>query len=150
MARLDKIASHDGIVDHLNNDGSIVSVVINTRSACATCEAHSRCGFAESKDKVVDIHTQGVAYTPGEHVIVNISEGRGLLAVWIAYVLPAIIMLAVIISLSMAHMSELVVIIAALAALALYVALLFLLRRHISSRFVLSVQKQQKSDTPLC
>ena len=55
-----------------------------------------------------------------------------------------------IISLSMAHMSELVVIIAALAALALYVALLFLLRRHISSRFVLSVQKQQKSDTPLC
>ncbi len=150
MARLDKIASHDGIVDHLNHDGSIVSVVINTRSACTTCEAHSRCGFAESKDKVVDIPTQGVAYTPGEHVIVNISEGRGLLAVWIAYVLPAIIMLAVIISLSMAHMSELVVIIAALAALALYVALLFLLRRHISSRFVLSVQKQQKSDTPLC
>jgi sigma-E factor negative regulatory protein RseC len=109
-------------------------------SACATCQAHSRCGFAESKNKTLDIPTvDWQSYTQGDRVTVHIDESRGMLAVWLAYVLPALIMLAVIIALSVAGLPEWIVILATLASLGLYILLLYLRRQKINTRFTLTL-----------
>ena len=142
MAGLERIASHDGTVKRVLNGA--VEVEIVSTSACASCEAHGKCGFAEAKNKTVAVPTADwQRYAEGERVVVNIDESRGMLAVWIAYVLPALVLLGVIIGLSVAGAPELTVALAALAALALYTGALYLLRGRIGRKFTLTVAHQQ-------
>jgi sigma-E factor negative regulatory protein RseC len=138
MERLERIASHPGVVTSVGKGR--VTVKIEAVSACASCAAHGRCGFAESKDKTVEVPADNWNdYREGQEVMVNIDESRGMLAVWLAYVLPAILMLAAIIGLTAAHVSEGLVALAALAVLGLYVLVLLLRRRHVERHFTLTI-----------
>ena len=140
MEKMDRIASHDGVVTRLL-DGR-VEVKIEAVSACATCAAHGRCGFAESKDKTVEVPAADWRnYAVGEAVTVHIDESRGMLAVWLAYVLPALLMLAVIIGLSLAHVPEWAVVLGGFAVLGLYILVLYLRRRKVEKRFALTITK---------
>lgn len=142
MERLDRIASHDGIVTAVKK-GS-VEVRIKAVSACATCAAHAKCGFAESKDKTVEIPSDDWQnYRQGDAVTVHIDESRGMLAVWMAYVLPALLILAVIITLSLLHLPEWMVVASALAVLGLYILILYLRRRKVESHFTLTLTTKQ-------
>lgn len=139
---------HPGIVTAVKP--GFVTVQITSVSACAACQAHSRCGFAESKTKTLNIPTSELR-TPnselsaGDPVTVTIDHTRGLLATWWAYVVPALLILAVAIGFSLAGMSEPVVILLTLAILALYILALFLLRKKLDSKFTLFVEKQSNS-----
>lgn len=143
MERLDRIASHDGIVTAVNSGR--VRVRIEAVSACASCAAHGRCGFAESKEKEVDVPAADWAdYQPGQPVTVHIDESRGMLAVWIAYVLPALLMLAAIVGLSLARVPEWAVVLSAFAVLGLYILVLYLRRRRVERHFTLTLSPQEK------
>ena len=143
MEKLERIASHDGIVTAVKE--GLVTVKIEAISACATCAAHGKCGFAESKEKTVEVPSDDwKQYSEGQPVTVHIDESRGMLAVWIAYVLPALLMLATIIGLSMAHLPEWVVVLAAFAILGIYVLLLYLRRRKVDSPFTLTITTKQQ------
>lgn len=138
MEKLERVASHAGIVQSIKK-GS-VAVQIEAVSACATCQAHAHCGFAESKNKTVDVPTADwQQYHEGDAVTVHIDESRGMLAVWIAYVLPALLLLAVIIGLSLAHLPEWAVVLASFAVLALYILILYLRRRKVEAHFTLTI-----------
>lgn len=138
MERLDRIASHDGIVTAVKSGR--VSVQIESVSACASCAAHGKCGFAESKNKTVEVPSEEwQRYREGDRVTVHIDESRGMLAVWLAYVLPAVLMLAVIIIFSLLHMPEWAVVLAAFAVLGIYIAVLYLRRRRVESHFTLTL-----------
>ena len=69
----------------------------------------------------------------------HIDESRGMLAVWMAYVLPALLMLVVIITLSLLHLPEWVVVVSAFAVLGLYILVLYLRRRKVDSHFTLTI-----------
>lgn len=130
--------THEGTVIAVN-PGS-VKVQILSVSACASCAAHSKCGFAESKEKTLDIPVDNPsAFTVDEKVEVRISEERGLLATWIAYILPALLIVAAAVALSLVGLPEPTVILLTFAALALYLLLLYLLRHKINNNFTLSV-----------
>lgn len=142
MEKLERVASHAGTV--LATKKGFVSVQIEAISACATCQAHAHCGFAESKNKTLDIPTADwQQYHEGDAVTVNIDESRGMLAVWIAYVLPALLMLAVIIGLSLAHLPEWAVVLGGFAVLGLYILILYLRRKKVESRFTLTITHNQ-------
>ena len=133
-----RIASHDGIVTAVRK--GVVTVRIEAVSACAACAAHGRCGFAESKDKTVEVPSGDWSrYAPGDAVTVHIDESRGMLAVWLAYVLPAILMLAVIVGLSLARLPEWLVVLGAFAILGIYILLLYLRRRKVEQHFTLTL-----------
>ena len=142
-----RIASHDGVVTDVRR-GS-VSVRIESVSACASCAAHSRCGFAESKEKILDVPVGSAAgtFNVGDSVTVHIDESRGMLAVWLAYVLPAILLLAVIIGLSLARLPEWAVVLAAFVTLGLYILGLYLRRRKVERHFTLTVSKHSTLNT---
>lgn len=141
MEKLERIASHRGIVTAVQPDR--VTVRIEAVSACATCAAHSKCGFAESKEKEIVVPADDWnTYAVGQTATVHIDESRGMLAVWIAYVLPALLMLATIVGLSLAHAPEWAVVLAAFAVLGLYVLVLYLRRRKVERRFTLTLTHQ--------
>ena len=138
MERHREIATHSGIVTKVA-DGK-VEVQIESVSACASCQAHAHCGFAESKNKTLEIPSADwQQYQAGETVTVRIDESRGLLAVWIAYLLPALLMLAVIVGLSIAGLPEWAVVLAAFATLGLYVVALYYTRRRVENKFTLTI-----------
>ncbi len=138
-----EIATHEGRVTAVKEGR--VTVQIRSVSACASCQAHGKCGFADAKDKTLDIPTDDwKRYTEGQTVSVRISQGRGLLAVWIAYILPALLLLGVIIGLSLAGLSEPAVIGSTFGMLALYVLALYILRHRINNKFTLQITPNTK------
>ena len=96
---------HDGIVIAVNGDGTIRVRIVQT-SACATCQAKSMCASAESKEKEIlalfvgeeakrrEGERQDIKL--GDEVVVMVQQKMGWKAVLLAYVLPFIVMMAVI------------------------------------------------------
>ena len=134
--------THPGIVTAVKP--GFVTVQITSVSACASCQAHSRCGFAESKTKTLDIPSSNLQpptsdLQPGDKVTVTIDHTRGLLATWWAYILPALLLLAVAVPLSLLGLPEPLVIFLTLAALVLYILFLYLFKKKLDSKFTLTL-----------
>jgi sigma-E factor negative regulatory protein RseC len=141
---------HPGIVTAVKP--GFVTVQIESTSACAACAAHSKCGFAESKTKSLDIPIpqdfktsrlrdfETSSFAVGDRVTVTIDHTRGLLATWWAYVLPAILLIAVAVALSLAALPEPLVILLTFATLGLYLLVLYLFREKLDSRFTLELK----------
>ena len=128
---------HSGIV--IKSENGIVSVKIESLSACATCESHGSCGFAEKKDKVIDVRTPNWGiYQQGDRVVVSITETLGMKAVWIAYILPAILDLILFVILYR-FLSELACALIALAFIGLYFGILYLFRKKLDRKFSFSL-----------
>ena len=135
---MEKIAQHDGIVTEVLH--GTVRVQIHTVSACAACEAHGKCGFADSKDKTMDIDTpHWQQYHVGDQVTVTVATNRGLQAVAIAYLLPSLLLLASFITLTTLHLSECWVALITLLGVALYAGILYLCRHRLQRKFTMAV-----------
>ena len=133
--------THDGTV--LTVQPGLVKVQMQVLSACASCEAHARCTFSAKKDKIVDIETQQwQQYHEGDPVTVIINSGHGLLAVLLAYILPAVVILATFALLFSLHLSELWVALITLVAVALYGGILFLCRNRLQRKFTFRLAKR--------
>ena len=131
---------HPGIVSAVKP--GFVTVQIESTSACAVCAAHSKCGFAESKTKSLDIPIDDNLndnFKVGDRVTVTIDHTRGLLATWWAYVVPAVLLLGAVVGFTLAELPEPIVILLSLAVLAVYILILFLLRKKLDSQFTLTV-----------
>ena len=87
--------SHTGIIEAI--EGGMMKVRIVQTSACAACKVASHCSAAESKEKTVEVYAPKAAerHQVGDDVVVTMSERNGRDAVIIAFVIPLVIMLAV-------------------------------------------------------
>ncbi len=132
------IVEHDGVVTAVCD--KTVTVQIKSVSACASCAAHAKCGFAESKDKTLEIPLPSSPLQAGDKVLVCIDSGSGMKAVWIAYLMPAIMIIGVVIGLSAAGVAEGLVALAAFGVLALHILALFLLRTKIERKFQITIK----------
>lgn len=131
------IAQHPGKVTAVAE--GVVTVTIVSTSACSQCEAHAHCGFAENKEKSIDIATrQWQQYSVGDSVQVNIDTSLGLKAVLLAYLLPAILLLAVLFPL-LNVISEPLAVLIALAALTLYYSILYKCRNRLQKKFTFGI-----------
>lgn len=133
-----QIASHDGVVTAVKKGR--VTVKIEAVSACASCAAHGKCGFAESKDKTIEVPTSDwQEYHEGDSVTVHIDQQHGMLAVWIAYILPALLIIAAVVGCSLASLPEWVVVVVAFIVLGIYIAALSIFRHKIDKHFTLTI-----------
>ena len=129
---------HSGVV--LSSQNGCVEVKIEVLSACAHCEAHARCGMADSKEKIVTAQTDDwQSYREGEKVNVIMSEQNGLLAVLFAYVLPALIILTAFISLYLLKVPELLTALITLAITGIYALVLYFNRNHLQKKFSIQI-----------
>lgn len=132
-----KTVSHKGVVVAV--DGNKIKVQIESVSACAACHAKGMCTLSDKEDKLIDIESPKAADKKvGDVVTVVVAQQRGMQAVVLAYILPAIVVILSLVGL-LNIVSEPVAIILSLLSLAVYYLILYLLRNKISSKFVMTL-----------
>lgn len=134
---MSKTVSHKGVVVAV--DGRRLKVQIESVSACAACHAKGMCTLSDKEEKLIDIESPAaVDKKVGDVVTVVVTEQRGMQAVVLAYILPAIVVILSLVGL-LKIVSEPVAIILSLLSLAVYYILLYLFRNRISSKFVMTL-----------
>lgn len=137
---------HEGKVVSVDKD--YIGVEIVNKSACAACHAKGVCGASDASIKVVevaqDITTLTEDYQVGETVNVVMRESMGTQAVWLAYVVPLMVLMAAILVFWLCQASEVVMGLGSLGILALYYVILYFFRNKISKIFTFSIEKQPK------
>ncbi|MBQ6236962.1 MAG: SoxR reducing system RseC family protein [Bacteroidales bacterium] len=137
------IATHDGVVVSIQEQK--VTVEMHVISACSTCKAHEKCAFVDKDDKIVQIETPDWKdYAVGDNVIVSVDESLGLLAVLLAYILPAILIIGSVVLLSRISDSEVLVAFTSIAITALYFLILYRAHHRLQKKFSFSLKKEEK------
>lgn len=136
---MSKIVTHKGKVIHL--EGLDVRVMIESMSACAACHAKGMCTLSDKEDKIIDIKVsaeRAAKLNVGDEVMVAVSQQRGMQAVLLAYILPAIlVVLSLILLLKL--LPEPLAILSALAVLGVYYYVLYLFRNKLNAKFIMSI-----------
>lgn len=136
---MSKIVTHKGKVIHL--EGLDVRVMIESMSACAACHAKGMCTLSDKEDKIIDIKVsadRAAKLNVGDEVVVAVSQQRGMQAVLLAYILPAIlVVLSLILLLKL--LPEPLAILSALAVLGGYYYVLYLFRNKLDAKFIMSI-----------
>lgn len=128
------IIKHNGTVESIEH--THIRVKIRQAAACATCAGKQLCHSAESKEKVIDVYTTDApSYTAGQQVEVQIRISQGLNAVFMAYGLPLILLLAILTLVITLTGDELAGTLAALSVLAVYYLIIYIRRDTITRKF---------------
>ncbi|MBP5210424.1 MAG: SoxR reducing system RseC family protein [Bacteroidales bacterium] len=145
MKKVDKI-EHEGTVIEIGKD--TVSVEIVNKSACASCHARGVCNASEESVRVIEIpytiSSLVEDYQVGEKVNVILGSYLGISAVFLAYVLPLVLLILSIVLLPVAGLTELQTGISAIGIVALYYIVLALFRSKLNRVYSFSIEKYQK------
>lgn len=141
MAKKNEI-THQGKILEITPDFTTVQIIVS--SACSSCHAKGLCGMSEDEEKVIMVPTDPyTVYQVGDEVQVMTKMSMGLKAVWISYVIPLLILMILILSLSSVIGNEVVVGLVSVAGVALYYLSIWLLRDRLADEFVFYIKEQQ-------
>ena len=86
--------SHEGVVSKITDDE--LEIKILAQSACAACHAKSACGMGEQAEKILTVpRPKGKDFAIGQKVNVRMAIGQGNKAAVLAYLIPILLLLAV-------------------------------------------------------
>jgi sigma-E factor negative regulatory protein RseC len=130
----------------VNGDGTVLVRIVQT-SACAACKAKAMCASAESSQKELTAFTvqefSGSEVKVGDEVVVMVQQKMGWKAVLLAYILPFIIMMAVIaIGNGIFNIREEIIGTASLCAMGVYYIILGFFKNKIQKEFSFTARKK--------
>jgi sigma-E factor negative regulatory protein RseC len=133
---------HRGVVREV--DGQMVFVGIEAAGACQGCKVQGLCGLSGESEKEVGVWDKNAAeYHQGDEVIVGIGTAMALKAVLWAYIVPFLLMLAVLLTLSQTGATELVQGTATLSAVAVYYLVLWFFRKKLERDIVFKIRRTE-------
>ena len=133
MSRKNEIRLEGRIVE-ITPEFTTVEILVS--SACAACHAKGLCGMSEAEEKVIMVPTDPYAqHNVGDKVTVMTKMSMGMKAVWISYVVPLIILMILILSLSEIFDSQLLCGLASLGGVAVYYFIIWLFRNRLQNEF---------------
>ena len=137
---MDEIIRHNGVV--LRIEGDMAHVQVTQSSACSACKAKSMCMTSESR-QLSDIPCRMLEpMQPGDQVEVEVRERLAWIAILLAYIMPFIVMMALIAILDFAtDWSEAVIGTVSLCGIALYYIGLSVFRHRLQRQFVFTARK---------
>ena len=137
---MDEIIRHEGIVT--STDGQFAQVEIVQTSACSACKARSMCMSSESR-QLSDVRCLMLeSMQAGDRVEVEVREQLAWKAVLLAYILPFVVMMAVIAVLDfVTEWSEAVVGTLSLCSIALYYIGLSVFKHRLQKQFIITARK---------
>ena len=137
---MNRDVSHKGRVVKMTPQTT--TVAIEQHAACSACHAAGLCGMAEVAEKAVEVPTDPYArYGVGDEVEVVLKASMGMKAVWLAYCVPLVVLLAVILGLVGLGAGEVVAGLSGLGAVALYYLVLWLLRGRLQNEYVFTIKR---------
>jgi sigma-E factor negative regulatory protein RseC len=124
---------HQGVI--ISIDDKVAHVKIEQTSACASCHVKSVCGASEKSEKIIDANLMDTSLKIGDQVTVIGQKSLGIQAILLAYVLPFVLIVAILFFANIFTTNELVIGTCALASLIPYFAVLRLMRNKIQAKF---------------
>ena len=121
-----------------------VVVKIEQKSTCSSCHARGACTSLDKKDKEIEIKSKDTAnYNIGDEVIITISTKLGMKAVFIAFVLPLIlIVLALFLSIKIFTLSQSLSALISLVVLSAYYFFLYKQNLFLSKQFNFTIKEK--------
>ncbi len=140
MAKNNEI-SHTGKIIEITPEFTSVEIIAS--SACSSCHAKGLCGVSEEEAKVIMVPTDPYAsYETGDQVRVLLKKSMGLKAVWIYYVIPLIILMILILSLSSVTGHEVYAGLGAIGGVLLYYVGIYIFRDRLAKDFVFCIKEK--------
>lgn len=125
---------HTGKIIDINPDFTTVEIMVS--SACSECHAKGICGISEMEEKVIMVPTDPYELRQvGDVVQVKTKMTMGFKAVWISYVIPLVILMILVLSLSIVVENEFLRGGIAIAGVGLYYLVIWLLRGKLANQF---------------
>lgn len=139
ITKMSKTIEHIGIVKQLREGYADILIIQN--SACSGCHAKSACTAADSAEKIIEVPYFQNDLKIGQQVTVVGAKSMGWKAVGYAFVLPFILLMAMLIGVGEVTGDELKAGICALSVLLPYYLILYLLRNKMKSKFTFTLRK---------
>lgn len=131
---------HAGRIVEITPDFTTVEIV--SESACSSCHAKGLCSLGESKTKAIQVPTRGWDnYQVGDEVTVTLKASMGHKAVWIAYMIPLALLIAVLLILSGCGVGELASGLWALGAVAVYYLCIRLFGKRLKNEYIFNIKQ---------
>lgn len=131
--------SHEGIVTKITDDE--LEIKILAQSACAACHAKSACGMGEQAEKILTVpKPKDQEFSLNQKVNVKMAIGQGNKAAVLAYLLPVILLLAVLFVCLGLGLSEGLSALIAFIALVPYYIILYLRRDKLKKQFEYTIE----------
>ena len=119
----------------------VTTVQIVSESACAACHARGLCSLGGSKLKEIELPTRGWDNRKvGDEVDVVLRASMGHKAVWLAYVIPLVLMVAGLLVTLAAGGPELLAGLVAVAVVGLYYGVIWLLRDRLKTAYTFNIK----------
>ena len=131
--------SHEGIVTKITDDE--LEIKILAQSACAACHAKSACGMGEQAEKILTVpRPKDKEFSINQKVNVRMAIGQGNRAAVLAYLIPIILLLAVLFTCLGLGISDGLSAIISIVALIPYYIVLYLKRDKLKQKFEYNVE----------
>ena len=126
--------SHEGIVAKITYDE--LEIKILAQSACAACHAKSACGMGEQAEKILTVpRPKDKDFTLNQKVNVRMAIGQGNKAAVLAYLIPIVLLLAVLFVCLGLGINEGLSALISIVALVPYYIILYLKRDKLKRQF---------------
>lgn len=134
-----KKIDHEGTILEIK-DGKISVGIVNV-SACSGCHAKGACTMSDMKEKSIDVLDYSNKFEVGEKVNLSYRESLGWLAMFLAYVLPFIIVIITLFVATAITENELISGLSALAILIPYYIILTFFKGRLKKTFSFTIEK---------
>lgn len=132
--------SHIGKIVDIAPD--FITVEIVTESACASCHAASFCGTADAAGRAISVPATIGDWHVGQEVEVVLKRSMGFKAVWLAYAIPLVVLLSVLLTLNAAGLGELASGLIAIAAVGVYYLFLLIFRDKLRNEYSFYIKEK--------
>jgi len=134
MTNESNIISHEGVVTKITDDD--LEIKILSQSACAACHAKNACGMGEQAEKILTVpRPKDKDFALMQRVNVRMAIGQGNKAAVLAYLIPIILLLAVLFFCLGLGLSEGISALLSVVALIPYYIILYLRRDKLKQKF---------------
>jgi sigma-E factor negative regulatory protein RseC len=134
MTNESNIISHEGFVTKITDEE--LEIKILSQSACAACHAKSACGMGEQAEKILTVpRPKSKDFALMQRVNVRMAIGQGNKAAVLAYLIPIILLLAVLFVCLGLGISEGISALLSVVALIPYYIILYLRRDKLKQKF---------------
>ena len=131
--------SHEGIVTKITDDE--LEIKILAQSACAACHAKSACGMGEQAEKLLTVpRPRDKEFTLNQKVNVRMAIGQGNKAAVLAYLIPIVLLLAVLFVCLGLGLGEGLSALISIVALVPYYIVLYLQRDKLKKKFEYTIE----------
>ena len=131
--------SHEGVVTKITDDE--LEIKILAQSACAACHAKSACGMGEQAEKILTVpRPKGKDFAIGQKVNVRMAIGQGNKAAILAYLIPIMLLQAVLFLCLGLGINEGLSALISIVALIPYYIVLYLKRDKLRKQFEYTIE----------